>query len=139
MNAIPSGVHEPDADAVRIEMTNPDWAVRIVAVPPGEAPLWVRQKWVGLELPVMRYAAHRKFLAFGVLSIPRSWPAQWAGILRGQAERVAGYAVEAAPAVGILAKVSPEAAAWWRENTPHLIAPKRYLVFHEEVCRIADI
>jgi hypothetical protein len=30
-------------------------------------------------------------------------------------------------------------AAWWRENAPHLIAPKRYLVFHEEVCRIADI
>ena len=139
MNAIPSGVHEPDADAVRIEMTNPDWAVRIVAVPPGEAPLWVRQKWVGLDLPVMRYAAHRKFLAFGVQSIPCSWPAQWAAILRGRAERVAGYAVEAAPAVGILAKVSPDAAAWWRENTPHLIAPKRYLVFHEEVCRIADI
>ena len=55
------------------------------------------------------------------------------------AARVAGYAVEAAPAVGILAKVSPEAAAWWHENTPHLIAPKRYLVFHEEVCRVADI
>jgi hypothetical protein len=32
----------------------------------------VRQKWVGLDLPVMRYAAHREFLAFGVLSIPRS-------------------------------------------------------------------
>jgi hypothetical protein len=31
------------------------------------------------------------------------------------------------------------AAAWWRENTPHLIAPKRYLVLHEEVRRIADI
>jgi hypothetical protein len=120
-------------------MSNPDWAVRIVAVPPGEAPLWVRQKWVGLDLPVMRYAAHRKMLAFGVLSIPQSWPAQWAAILRGRAERVAGYAVAVVPAVGILAKASPEAAAWWRENTPHLIAPKRYLVFHEEVCRIADI
>ena len=116
-------------------MTNPDWAVRIVAVPPGEAPLWVRQKWVGLDLPVMRYAAHRKLLAFGVLSRPRSW----AAVVRGQAELIAGYAVEAAPAVGILARVSPEAAAWWRENTPHLIAPQRYLVFHEEVCRIADI
>ena len=50
-----------------------------------------------------------------------------------------GAAVEAAPAVESLAQVSPEAAAWWRENVPHLIAPKRYLVFHEEVCRIADI
>lgn len=120
-------------------MSHPDWAIRIVAVPPGEAPLWVRQKWVGLDLPVMRYAAHRKFLAFGVLSIPHSWPVQWAALLRGRAERVAGYAVEAAPALGILAKASPEAAVWWRENAPHLIAPKRYLVFHEEVCRIADI
>jgi hypothetical protein len=120
-------------------MSNPDWAVRIVAVPPGEAPLWVRQKWVGLDLPVMRYAVHRKFHAFGALARPRSWPAQWAAVLRGQAELIAGYAVEAAPAVGIRSKVSPEAAAWWRENTPHLIAPQRYLVFHEEVCRIADI
>jgi len=120
-------------------MNNPNWAVRIVAVPPGEAPFWVRQKWVGLDLPVIRYAAHRKLLAFGVRSIPRSWSAQWAAVLRGQAELVAGYAVEAASAVSILAKASPEAAAWWRENTPHLIAPKRYLVFHEEVCRIADI
>jgi hypothetical protein len=139
MNAIARGMHELDADAVRDRMNNPNWAVRIVAVPPGEAPLWVRQKWVGLELPVVRYAAHRKLLAFGVLSRPHSWPAQWAAILRGQAGLIAGYAVAAAPAIGILAKVSPEAAAWWRENTPHLIAPKRYLVFHEEVCRIADI
>lgn len=98
----------------------------------------MRQKWVGLELPVMRYAPHRKFLTFGVLSAAHSWPAQWAAILRGHAERIAGYAVEAVSAVGILAKVSPEAAAWWRENTPHLLAPKRYLVFHEEVCRVAD-
>jgi hypothetical protein len=120
-------------------MNNPDWAVRIVAVPPGEAPIWVRQKWVGLDLPVMRYAAHRKLPAFGVPLRPHSRPAQWAAAFRGQAELIAGYAVEAAPAVGILAKVSPEAAAWWRQNTPHLIAPKRYLVFHEEVCRIADV
>ncbi|MGE9008367.1 hypothetical protein ACO2JO_07285 [Leptospira interrogans] len=97
-------------------MNNPNWAVRIVAVPPGEAPLWVSQKWVGLDLPVMRYAAHRKMLAFGVLSIPQSWPAQWAAILRGRAERVAGYVVAAAPAIGILAKASPEAAAVAREH-----------------------
>jgi hypothetical protein len=75
----------------------------------------------------------------GVLSLPRSVLAQWLSVFRGRAELVAGYAVEALPAVDILARAHPEAAAWWRENTPHLIAPKRYLVFHEEVCRIADI
>jgi hypothetical protein len=75
----------------------------------------------------------------GVLSLPSSVLAQWLAVFRGRAERIAGYAVEALPAVDILARTHPEAAAWWRKNTPHLIAPKRYLVFHEEVCRIADI
>ena len=120
-------------------MNKHNWIIRIVAVPPGEAPLWVREKWVGLDLPVARYSGHGKFLTMGVLSLPRSVLAQWMAVFRGRAERIAGYAVEALPAVDILARAHPEAAAWWRENTPHLIAPKRYLVFHEEVCRIADI
>ena len=117
-------------------MNKIDWTVRIVAAPPGDAPLWVRQKWVGLDLPVTRYSAHRKF---PTPSQPRSWLTQWHALSRGRAELAAGYAVEAAPAVGILSHASPEAAAWWREHTPHLIAPDRYLVFHEEVCRIADV
>ena len=120
-------------------MNKIDWTVRIIAAPPGEAPLWVRQKWVGLDLPVARYSGCSKFLGFGALTMPRSWLSQWLAVIRGGAELVAGYAVEAAPAVGILARKSPEAAAWWRENTPHLIAPKCYLIFHEDVCRIADI
>ena len=120
-------------------MNKIDWTVRIIAAPPGAAPLWVRQKWVGLDLPVTRYAGCSRFPGFGALTLPRSWLSQWLAVIRGGAEMVAGYAVEAAPAVGILARKSPEAAAWWRENTPHLIAPKRYLIFHEDVCRIADI
>lgn len=120
-------------------MNKSDWIIRIVAVPPGEAPLWVREKWVGLDLPAARYSGRRKFLTMGVLSLPRSVLAQWLAVFRGRAELIAGYAVEALPAVNILAHAHPEAAAWWRENTPHLIAPNRYLVFHEEVCRIADI
>lgn len=85
------------------------------------------------------YFGNGRFITVGVLSLSRSVLAQWLAIFRGRAELVAGYAVEALPAVNILAHAHPEAAAWWRENTPHLIAPKRYLVFHEEVCRIADI
>jgi hypothetical protein len=114
-------------------------AVRIVAVPPGEAPFWVREKWVGLELPVVRHSGQRKFLAFGVLSMPRSWLAQWFAVLRGRAEHIGGYAIEAAPAVDILALASPEAAAWWRANAPDLIGPRRYLVFHEHVCQVIDV
>jgi hypothetical protein len=139
MNAFPRGVHEDDAPFAGVIVNRPDWTIRIIAAPPGDAPLWVRQKWVGLDLPVAHYSGHRKFLGLGVLSVPRSWLGQWIAVGRGRVDVVAGYAVEAIPAVGILGQRSPDAAVWWRENTPHLIAPRRYLIFHEEVCRIADI
>jgi hypothetical protein len=139
MNAFPRGMHEDDAPFAGVIVNRPDWTIRIIAAPPGEAPLWVRQKWVGLDLPVAHYSGHRKFIGLGVLSMPRSWLGQWIAVARGRVDLVAGYAVEALPAVGILGEKCPEAAVWWRENTPHLIAPRRYLIFHEEVCRIADI
>ncbi len=34
--------------------------IRIVNVPAGEAPLWVREKWVGLELPLVRVKKTRE-------------------------------------------------------------------------------
>jgi hypothetical protein len=139
MNAIIPRVHEVDASDVGDAVSKTNWTVRIVAVPPGEAPLWVREKWVGVELPVARYSSARTFYAYGVLSLPRTWVAQWWGIVRGRAGRISGYAVESLRAVDILSASSPEAATWWRENTPHLIAPDRYLVFHEQACRIVDI
>jgi hypothetical protein len=112
MNAFPGHVHEGSAPAVGADVTKPDWTVRIIAAPPGEAPLWVRQRWVGLDLPVARYSGRSRFLGLGVLTIPRSWWGQWLAVARGRAELVAGYAVEALPAVGILGESSPEAAAW---------------------------
>ena len=33
--------------------------IRITSVPTGEAPVWVREKWVGLELPTMGLAQAR--------------------------------------------------------------------------------
>jgi hypothetical protein len=113
--------------------------VRITAVPPGEAPFWVREKWVGLELPVAHNSAPKTLFAYGVLSSPRHWLTQWLGILLGRAQRITGYAVESTLAVDILATSNPEAAAWWRRNTAYLIGPGRYLVFPEHVCRSVDI
>jgi hypothetical protein len=114
-------------------------AVRIVAVPPGEAPLWVREKWVGLELPLTRYSSRTDFFVLGVLSTPRTWLAQMWAVARGRVKRVSGYAVEGARAVDVLERSSPEAAAWWREHAPQYVAPRRYLVFHEHVCQVIDV
>jgi hypothetical protein len=111
--------------------------VLIVSVPPGEAPLWVREKWVGLELP-LRYSAPKTCFCFGILSAPSTWWGLLWGMLRGRAERVSGYVVEAGPAVDILERSSPEAAAWWRENAPQHLAPKRCLVFNDFACRVVD-
>jgi hypothetical protein len=51
-------------------------SVRIIAVPPGEAPLWVREKWVGLTLPLTRFDSAR-LGAFpplaSSLGLGRSW------------------------------------------------------------------
>jgi hypothetical protein len=63
--------------------------VLIVSVPPGEAPLWVREKWVGLELPA-RYSAPKTCLTFGALSGPPTLFGQLWAMLRGRAERVSG-------------------------------------------------
>jgi hypothetical protein len=89
MNATRRSFHQDDACIAGADVNKPDWTVRIVAVPPGEAPLWVREKWVGLDLPVARYSGRGKFITLGVLSLPRSMLAQCLAVFRGRAERTA--------------------------------------------------
>jgi hypothetical protein len=112
--------------------------IRIIDVPPGEAPQWVREKWVGLDLPLTRYPSVKTCYGFGVLSGPRMWWLQLLGLMVGWADRVTGYAVDGAHAIETLARSSPEAAAWWRENASQHVRPNRYLIFHEHVCRRID-
>jgi hypothetical protein len=95
--------------------------VRIVAVPPGEAPEAVRRAWVGLELPARSAASDGPQPVFGVLS-------------QKAAGQVRGYAVGGAAAVRLLAEADPNAADWWRQNAPHVLTREYQLVFPEEVC-----
>jgi hypothetical protein len=116
--------------------STPKASVRIIAIPPGEAPLWVREKWVGLELPLLRWQSAKRFISFGAVSGPRTWlPQMWA-LLRRRSDRVYGFAVDASHAVDILRVASPEAAAWWQKNATEFILPGRGLIFHAEVCEI---
>lgn len=105
----------------------------ITHVPSGEAPLSVRQQWVGLVLPLApAHARVRTAPTFGVLTAPRSTLARLVGILRGQSVRKRGYAVESARAIEVLHSAHPEAAAWWRANAPHMLRPGRYFLFDED-------
>ena len=113
--------------------------LRITAVPPGEAPLWVREKWVGLSLPIaQRQAKARSLLTSGVLSGPRGFFSSIGALVAGKLERRSGFLVEAQAAIAVLAESSPEAAAWWQENTPHLLRPKRYFVFPQGVGHVSE-
>ena len=108
--------------------------LHITSVPPGEAPLWVREKWVGLSLPLaQRKLSPRAFLTSGVVSGPKTFLTGLVALVTGKLERQTGFAVEAQPAIAALAKIDPEAAEWWRENVPHLTQPRRYFVFQQGV------
>lgn len=91
--------------------------IRIISAPRGEAPLWVRQAWIGLELPLAAPAVV-DLPTTGVLSGRRLWN-RMLGMLRlAPTQQMAGYLVDRATAVNLLHCHAPEAAAWWRANVP---------------------
>jgi hypothetical protein len=120
-------------------MVEKQMAVRIIAVPAGEAPLWVREKWVGLTLPLTRFPTSKTFWTFGALTGPRTCLRQIWAIVRGRGERISGFAVDGNRAIEILAASSPEAAGWWREHAAEFVAPRRYLLFQAEVCQTTEL
>jgi len=120
-------------------MTLPRPRVRIIAIPPGEAPPWVREQWVGLELPLAQPSrSARSRRVFGVLSGPKQPFARLLDILLGRSRRESGYAVRVTEAIAALEPKSPEAAAWWRENVSHMFAPGRCFLFQEQVCQVLE-
>lgn len=96
--------------------------IRVIAVPRGEAPEWIRRAWVGLELPLVRGETQPQFLnTVEVLSQEAGQP-------------VLGYVVNGKKAIRCLESEAPEAAAWWRENAPHVLKSDYQLIFPAEAC-----
>jgi hypothetical protein len=97
--------------------------IRVIKVPPGEAPWEIRVQWVGLELPLAPGCS-------GVYSL------RTAGLFdsKERSDTAIGYLVVAKDAVDILEAKSKVAAAWWRTNTPHLLTTGQRLIFNEYVC-----
>lgn len=111
------------------------YTIRITSAPPGEAPRWVREKWVGLELPTHQ-AAPAKYPCVGVLHGTRSWLGELRALLPGHklTADVNGYAVDGEAAMRALEGVSPEAANWWRHDAPQHFGAGGYLIFHASAC-----
>jgi hypothetical protein len=113
-------------------------SVRIIAVPPGEAPEEVRKAWVGLVLPLASgRSGTTSGRGFGVQTGPKIRLMRILASLVGR-RNFDGYIVDARTAVDLLARNAPEAASWWRNNTPHLFRPGIGLGFREDVCELVD-
>ena len=94
--------------------------IRIVKVPSGQAPDWVRQEWIGVELSVV---------------VPKG-PGLFLGARGGHhdSRNVNGHVVTLADALTALRVKSPKAAEWWDDCLgPHR---ERMLVFAREVCEV---
>ena len=106
--------------------------IRIIKAPEGEAPLSIRQAWIGLTLPLATtaFGARRNLRVWGVLSGPKTFLGQLLGLF--QARRVEGYPVPAREALLILAQTNPSAAQWWSINAPHMANGNRMFVFNAD-------
>ena len=113
-------------------------AIKIISTPPGEAPLHIREAWVGLVLPLAVPSVRSVWIVGGVLTGPKTLWRQRLHLFLGRGRRHAGYVVNLAAAVTLLERVNPSAAAWWRENTGEMIAQNRNVVFFAEVCEEAE-
>jgi hypothetical protein len=111
--------------------------IRIISVPPGEAPDWVREAWVGvvLPLPAGRLGTRSTRPVAGVLTGPRHFVARLLNLLGGTCRHEDVYVVGVCDAVEALAATRPEAAMWWRDNLPELVRPGRWFAFPAAVCQ----
>jgi hypothetical protein len=112
-------------------------SIRIVNVPDGQAPEYIRRAWVGLVLPLP--AGHppgpRAVCTQGVLS--RRWR-RWLPVFLPQGRIDEVFLVAGSAAIDVLKKSDPYAAEWWIKNTPHLLQPGRALGFQPQVCKLLD-
>ena len=107
--------------------------VRIVARPIGEAPEWVRDAWIGLEIPLL-CPGPRTLECVGVLSDQGSFLRRFVQWFIGRPMTISGYVVNARTAVDMLEAHCPQAAEWWRVNTPYHRDGGRNFLFDTPAC-----
>ena len=114
--------------------------IRIIEIPPGEAPEQIRAAWVGV---IIRLA-----------DVPEPQPGIWAttGVLGKELGLLAkfkrflgapvveqpypSYVVDVLAAMDALRAQSSSAAAWWESHTPHLLKPGKKFCFAASCCEV---
>ena len=116
-------------------------SVRIIATPAGEAPLSVREAWVGLLLPLKKKykPVPTKIPVFGLLTAPKSVIGQIIALILGRYDGFKEvYLVDSVGAIEVLKTKDAEAAQWWLVHAPHTISPRKSFGFEVDVCELAQ-
>jgi hypothetical protein len=90
--------------------------IRISSRPAGDAPEAIRDKWIGLVMPVQKEATE----PVGLPGRPKS-------------ERRVGYEVRWEDAMRVLGQKHPDAREWWKRNAKGSAT----LVFEDSCCKVA--
>lgn len=100
--------------------------IRIISIPSGEAPEWVRKAWIGLELEIAESSKDVKVFHEGALG--------------GKVQNLGGYSVDFSRAMTILSDKNKRAAEWWLGINEKRPVNKRFmwLTFAKEVCEVLD-
>ena len=107
--------------------------IRIVRRPEGEAPAWVRDAWIGVELELL-HPEPVTSQGFGVLTAPRTIWAYWWRRLTGRIDSFSGYVVGAPEAIWRVEARNPTAANWWRTQAKDMVQPGRAFIFDLAAC-----
>ena len=112
--------------------------VRIIRRPDGEAPEWVRDAWIGLELPLLEPDPLTYRIVGGILTMPKNLIGYWLGVLAGRSRLVTGYLVDAHRAVQLVETRNPTAAVWWRTQAGATVQPGQGFIFDLPACERID-
>jgi hypothetical protein len=96
--------------------------IRIIAIPGGDAPLTIRQKWLGIKLPLAR-CPNTSSVSTDTNDHARQTDGNY-------------YVVDASDALSALNKSSPAAANWWRRHIPPITGNK--FLFSKDDCELID-
>lgn len=104
--------------------------IKIISIPPGEAPFKIREQWVGVEIPLITP------IDPNVGPMPRR--GMQVGVKGGppDPQNIGGYEVSGAIAIDCLREIAPDAASWWEECVPSVLHAD--LVFSRNCCELLD-
>ena len=100
--------------------------IRIISIPSGEAPEWVRKAWRGLEIPIVKENPEG------------AWST---GVLTGKIYTIGGYWVQGDTVLKLLKEKNPKAFQWWLElysKQKDGFSPMRLFLFDKDCCEVVE-